>query len=243
MPNDILKLSDKRVVLSGPIRSYSYEIGYSFTSQGASICFLTPETDKAQRICDTLNEAREIHRSYGRATYAPLPLETPPENVSKTVAAAVHTISGLDIYIDGLNFFQIDESTKILNIHILNAVEHILLERSKGRIIFLIENFLYQNPQYNSSFKEHRASALNWVESHQNTLLEKNICAHVVRIELSEDTLLHLFPKLTLNQGLQETNKNHNNLKMTKPDNISKILLAVCGDLMSPSPPMDFVVQ
>ncbi|MCB9073227.1 MAG: hypothetical protein H6623_06365 [Bdellovibrionaceae bacterium] len=240
MPNDILKLSDKRVLLSGPIRSYSYEIGYAFTAQGASICFFTDDVDKARRICDTLNDAREIYRHYGRATFSLL--DCSQENITKSLAGAIQTINGLDIYIDAMNFFSNNSLSPEAIHELLEKVSHVFTERSRGKLIHLLENYLFETDR-NESFFHQRLPSFQWREKNKASLYEKNISSHQIEITLSEDTLLFLYPQKTLNEGLKEINQLKSNIKITKPDNISKTLLAVCGDLLSAIPPMEFKVQ
>lgn len=239
MPNDILKLGDKRILLAGPITSFSYEIGHSFTAQGASICFYTPDIEKAQRISDTLNDAREIHRNYGRAVAAPMDLQLG----SKSLATAIQYINGLDVYIDALNFLNPQKVRPELQPELFGEVEKIFTERQRGRAILLVDNFLLTQRMYEDSFGKYRKAAIDWVAQNKMLLLQKNIVTHTLHVTLTEDCLLFLNPQLTLNESLKKITSEQFPLKITKPDNISKALLAISGDLMSSVLPSDLFVQ
>lgn len=241
MPNDILKVSDKRVLLSGPITSYSYEIGYTFTSQGASICFLTPNTDKAQRICDTLNEARELHRNYGRATFSSLDIVNP--DIDKSIAAALQTVSGLDIYIDALNIFDPKSLSQNVQITLLDKISNILIERQRGRLVLLFDNSLL-HLEDNKLFLEFRTKATDWFSQNQDALMQQNIMAHQITLSLTEDSLLYKNPQKTINESVKTLNEQKNlNLKVTRPDHISKVLIATVSDLTASLRPTTFNLQ
>lgn len=239
MPNDILKLGDKRILLAGPITSFSYEIGHSFTTQGASICFYTPDIEKGQRISDTLNDAREIHRNYGRAVAAPMDFQPG----SKSLATAIQSINGLDVYIDALNFLNSQTVRPEIQPELFNEVEKIFTERQRGRAILLVDNFLLTQKMYEDGFGKYRKAALDWVNQNKMALLQKNIVTHTLHATLTEDCLLFLNPQLTLNESLKKITSEQFPLKITKPDNISKALLAMSGDLMSSVLPCDLFVQ
>ncbi len=240
MPNDILKVSDKRVLIAGPITSYSYEIGYTFTSQGASICFLTPDTDKARRICDTLNDSREIYKNYGRAQASAL--TSVSADLDKCVAAAIQTINGLDIYVDALNFFETTNVPVETPSAIYAKITTILTERQRGKIVLLLDASLKQIQPTAESIA-FRQNSLDWLNEQRPYLLTKNIVAHSLHITLSEDSLLFLNPQRTINESLKSINEANNlNLKITKPDNISKALIAAASDLMTAVLPCDLIL-
>lgn len=241
MPNDILKLSDKRILLAGPITSFSYEIGYSYTIQGASVCYFTPDMDKAQRLCDALNDAREIHRNYGRASAAPL--NAGEDNLEKSVATALQAIHGVDIYIDALNFLNTNATAPELQSQLFEEITRIFQERQRGRLILLVDNFLLTQKTFEDGFGKYRKHALDWVMQNKMILLQKNIVCHTLHITLSEDCLLFLNPQLTLNDSLKKVSSEQFPLKITKPDNISKALLASSGDLMANVLPSDLFIQ
>lgn len=229
MPNDILKVSDKRVLLAGPITSYSYEIGYTYTSQGASICFLTPDIDKARRVCDTLNESRELYRHHGRALFSPLNSDL--DSVDRTVATALQTIQGLDIFIDSLNVFEPQSIPRELPKAILEKVAAILKERQRGRLVILIDHSLKHTEQH-QNYLDFRQTSVDWFEIQKSQLLQQNIIAHQIIIPLTEDGLLYLDPQKTINESLKKLNEQKSlTLKLTKPDNISKVLVAATSDL------------
>lgn len=241
MPNDILKLGDKRILLAGPITSFSYEIGHSFTTQGASICYFTPDIDKAQRISDTLNDAREIHRNNGRACAVVMDLQAQP--FAKALASAIQSINGLDVFIDAMNFLNPQKVRPELQTEMLSEVERIFIERQRGRMVLLVDNFLLTQKTYEDSFGKYRKVALEWILQNKMSLLQKNIVAHTLHVTLTEDCLLFLNPQLTLNESLKKITSEQFPLKITKPDNISKALLAASGDLMSSVLPSDLFIQ
>lgn len=241
MPNDILKLGDKRILLAGPITSYSYEIGHSFTNQGASICYFTPDIDKAQRISDTLNDAREIHRHLGRASA--VPLNTEDAQVEKSLASAIQAISGIDIYIDALNFLSPTKAPSTLQTRLMDEVIRIFQERARGRILLLVDNFLLTQKTFEEGFGRYRRAALEWVIQNKMSLFQKSIVCHTLHITLSEDCLLFLNPQLTLNESLKKVSSEQFHLKITKPDNISKALLATSSDLMTNIHPNDLFIN
>ncbi|MCC6137789.1 MAG: hypothetical protein IT287_04105 [Bdellovibrionaceae bacterium] len=241
MPNDILKLSDKRILLAGPITSFSYEIGYAFTSQGASVCYFTPQMDKAQRISDTLNDAREIHRNYGRASACPL--DVMASDHDKAISSAIQSINGLDIYIDAINILNPQNISPSLQIHVLERVATVLQERQRGKILFLADTYLMNHKDHQNNFGKFRQIGFDWINENKIALLQKNITTHTLKIGLSEETLLFLSPQTTLNESLKKINTESAPIKLTKPDTISKALLAAGSDLMTNVLPSELTLQ
>lgn len=240
MPNDILKLSDKRILLAGPITSFSYEIGYAFTTQGASVCFFTPDVDKAQRISDTLNDAREIHRNAGRASACAL--EMMASEHDKAISLAIQSINGLDIYIDAMNVFAPRDISPAVQTRILERVSAVLQERQRGKILFLADAYLMTHTEHKNSFGKFRDVAFEWINNNKQSLLQKNITTHTLKIGLSEDCLLFLNPQMTMNESLKKINTESSPLKITKPDTISKALLAAGSDLMTNVSPCELTL-
>jgi hypothetical protein len=241
MPNDILKLGDKRILLAGPITSFSYEIGHSFTTQGASICFFTPDIEKAQRISDTLNDAREIHRNYGRACAAAMDLDAQP--FTRSLATAIQSINGLDVFIDAMNFLNPLKVRAEIQTEMLNEVERIFTERRRGRLLLLLDNFLLTQKTYEDTFGKYRKYSSDWIMQNKMSLLQKNIVAHTLQISLTEDCLIFLNPQIPLNESLKKITSEQFPLKISKPDNISKALLAASGDLMSSVLPCEIFIH
>lgn len=240
MPNDILKISDKRILIAGPITSFSYEMGYAFTSQGAAVCYFTPDIDKARRVCDTLNDNREVYRFFGRANYSLLNKESSDQQ--KALAAAVQNINGLDVYIDALNFFDPNQISFTLQTDLMNQVAHIFNERQRGRILLTVDQFLLTQDTKNH-FSTFRNSAVQWVQENKSSLFQQNILAHILYMTLTEDCLLFLNPSKTINESLKNINNNGNTFKITKPDNISKTLIAAASDLMANINPSEFYIR
>lgn len=238
MPNDILKLADKTVVFAGPICSYTFDIVSSLSRQGASIVLLTPDEAGAQRICQVINDEREIHEDFGRAF--PLPFFVDKDSPDKKMADAAHTFHGLDIYIDNMNWHDArgDNSHSTdskrrnleLSTRMLEAALPFLKHRKRGKVIFLMDGYAMSNgaaPLY----AENRGAIAGLIETHATELKKSLTTINGIAVELSEDFLIKHLPGMSLKEGLAELKKDHPHLEITRTEMISKFVTLLSCDL------------
>lgn len=241
MPNDILKLSDKRIVIAGPILSYSLDIASQLSRQGASIVFLSPDKDSAERICQVINDDREINSQYGRAIHVAMNFEK--TTAAKMMAEAAHSGGGIDIYMDLMNWhFPANET---LSQWPAQSVQHNFQEslqltlsamdffksRKKGKIIFIFDGLPFSNFARAADYAIARGSLFAFIESQAQILLKSHIHLMGCKINLSEDMLLKYFPDKSMAESLKALTSDYPHLKITTTESISKTVSFLTSDL------------
>lgn len=241
MQNDILKLADKTVVIAGPFASYTFDMVSSLSRQGASVVLLTPDEANAKRICQVINDEREINEDYGKAfTLLFNPDKDSPE---KIMADAAHTFHGLDIYIDNMNWHEspkednsladFDKSLKRnldLSTKLTVAALHFLKGRKKGKVIFLIDGAPFSQ-NLTPAYTVARGGILSLIESYAPELKKFNININGLMLELSEDFLLKHFPGQNFKDSLLALKKESPNIEITRTEVISKFVTLLACDL------------
>jgi 3-oxoacyl-[acyl-carrier protein] reductase len=239
--NDILKLADKSVVLAGPFCSYTFDIVSFLCKQGASVVLLTPDHANAQRICQVINDDREIHEDYGRAF--PLSYDLDKDAPEKIMADAAHTFRGLDIFIDNMNWHEDPKKTRDaitlqkslrrnfeLSKQLTASALTFLKSRKKGKIIFMMDG-LAMDPSLETDYGKTRSELKAWIaqvgEEHRKSYININ----GLMVDLSEDFLLRHFPGKTLKEGLALLKQDKPELEITRTEVISKFVTLLSCDL------------
>jgi 2-hydroxycyclohexanecarboxyl-CoA dehydrogenase len=239
--NDILKLADKSVVLAGPFCSYTFDVVSSLCKEGASVVLLTPDHASAQRICQVINDDREIHEDYGRAF--PLAYSLDKDAPEKIIADAAHTFRGLDIYIDNMNWHESSKAEKNpitlqksmrrnfeLSKQLATAALPFLVSRKKGKMVFMMDGFAME-PTLQTDYAKARGPLCDWI--HKIGIENRRCYLNIngLQIELSEDFLLRHFPERTLKESLAVLKQDHPDLEITRTEVISKFVTLLACDL------------
>jgi 2-hydroxycyclohexanecarboxyl-CoA dehydrogenase len=239
--NDILKLADKSVVLVGPFCSYTFDVVSSLCRLGASVVLLTPDHASAQRICQVINDDREIHEDYGRAF--PLAYSLDKDSPEKIIADAAHTFRGLDIYIDNMNWHEDAKKEKDalslqksvrrnfeLSKQLASAALPFLLSRKKGKMIFMMDGFAL-DPATQTDYSKARGPLSDWINKIGLENRRSYLNINGLQIELSEDFLLRHFPGRTIKESLAALKQDHPDLEISRTEVISKFVTLLACDL------------
>ncbi len=241
MPNDILKLNDKRIVIAGPILSYSLDVATQMSRQGASVVFLSPDKDSAERLCQVINDEREISAQNGRAAFAHMNFEK--NNASKLMADAAHAGGGIDIYMDFMNWhFPSGETLKEWpekslqhnfqhSLQLALAALEFFKGRKKGKMIFSFDGLAFSHFSKAADYAIARGSLFSFIESQSQFLLKSHIHLMGCKINLSEDMLLKYYPEKSMVESLKSLAQEYPHLKITTNDAISKAMSFLASDL------------
>jgi len=241
VPNDILKLNDKRIVIAGPILSYSLDVASSLSRQGASVVFLSNDKDSAERVCQVINDEREIADKNGRAAFVKLDFEK--NNAAKLMAEAAAAGSGIDIYMDLMNYhFPAAEPLKEWpaksvqhnfqeSLQLAMAALEFFKGRKKGRVIFTFDGLAFSHFARAADYAIARGSLFAFIESQSQQLLKSHIHVMGCKINLSEDMLIKYFPEKNMVESLKALGAEYPHLKITPTEAISKTMSFLASDL------------
>lgn len=241
MPNDILKISDKRIVLAGPIFSYSLDVATQLSRQGATVIFLTPDTESAERLAQVINDEREINSRYGRAGVVPMNFDS--GTAAKMMADATHAAGGIDMYVDLMNWHilpkepgdDVNAVSAQKNFHesaqLTYAALEFLKQRKRGKIIFVFDGLPFSHFFPAAAYAVARGGMLSFVPSQAQALRQKQVQITGCKIHLSEDMLIKYFPEKTLADASKALSQEYPHLKITSTDSISKIICFLTSDL------------
>src|SRR4051794_512687 len=96
-----LKLGERTVLITGATTSMGHGITNALSELGANVAILDKNLEKAQRLVDQINDAREVHSHRGRAVAIGADLAK-PHHAREAVSRVVEVFGGVDIYIDAL---------------------------------------------------------------------------------------------------------------------------------------------
>lgn len=241
MRNDILKLNDKRIVIAGPILSYSLDVASQMSRQGASIVFLSPDKDSAERLCQVINDEREISSQNGRAAFVHMNFEK--TSAAKLMAEAAHAGGGVDIYMDLMNWhFPTPEPLKEWpeksiqhnfqqSMQLAMSALEFFKGRKKGKIIFTFDGLAFSHFSRAADYAIARGSLFAFIESQAQILLKTHIHVMGCKINLSEDMLIKYYPEKNMVESLKALSGEYPHLKITTTEAISKTMSFLASDL------------
>lgn len=240
MQNDILKLADKTVAISGPCSSYLFDMASSLSRQGAAVVLITPDEAGGQRLCQVINDEREIKADYGRA--AAMALKADKDTPEKIIADAAHIFHGLDIYIDNRSWLESPKSMDdadyndrlekhmLISTQLATAASTFLKKRKKGRMIFMLESVALdheKNPQWHIPRQKH----LSFIEEQAAELRSAQSIANAILLNLTEDLLLKHFPKQSLKESVAQMKAVNSLFDIGRTEAISKLVTFLSSDL------------
>lgn len=240
MQNDILKLADKTVAITGPCSSYLFDMASSLSRQGAAVVLITPDEAGGQRLCQVINDEREIKADYGRAAAMALKIDT--DTPEKIIADAAHVFHGLDIYIDNRSWLDCPNATNDtdyddrleshmqISKQLATAASIFLKKRKKGRMIFMLEGVALDHDK-NPSCLIRREKLLSFIEEQAAELRGAQSIANAIVLNLTEDLLLKHFPKQPLKESAAQMRAINSSLDISRTEAISKLVTFLASDL------------
>lgn len=243
-----IKLNDRTVLLTGSTTIIGYGIANSLSELGANIAIVDKNLEKAQRIADQLNDAREVHSFRGRAVAIPADLSK-PHHTKEAVGRVAEAFGGIDIYVDGLTlarnltfetegFFEeldrfVDVNLKS-PLHVTQEVLKFMKGRKRGRIIYLIQDIARFGFAGETLNAVSRMGIVAFARSLAREVAPFNVTVNCLAIGPTEEYLLLRDPKATsIQQAQQELMKAIPQAKMTQPDDVSGVIAFLASQLSS----------
>ena len=197
------KLSEKTVVLHGPINSVVQSLANQLTELGADIALVTDDEKRAQVFSANLNDLREVHRHRGRASGIHGSKNSLKE-CNDIFARAAESFGSIDVFIDAnstplfvdqakpeLLEKSLKEQSKMYEqtLMMTSIAEQYLSSRTKGRMIFVTFEATQTGLAKNLMNAAFRGSLKDYVKNLAMDHLEKQLTANVVVCGVTEEYL------------------------------------------------------
>lgn len=198
MKESPLRLQDKAFLLFGPFNGLSQSLMRNLTEQGADVGFVNPEQPFPAKFIENLNDGRQIHPEFGRA--APISIDVKDTQTAKEACGKMAELLGR---IDGLIDLNMSTLAKgastgdcfAVSKEMAEQVMPYLLGRKRGKILFIREDDFCAD-RFDAQLKNHLMEEfVPFMQSLGGELKPPHYTSNLLRIGLTEDFLLQLFPK------------------------------------------------
>lgn len=225
MKDSALRLQDKTVIVVGPFNGTTQAILRTMTEFGADVGFISDQAGYATNFVSSLNEAREVHAHYGRATHLPLPMNNEGE-IQEALGRIVGSIGRMDVLVDatpmGWNA-KTDVSAAIGLCHgLAMRLVPFFLAKQRGRIVYVIEDSTLDKVLPEELRHGGQDALMSKVTELAKEHRHKNVTANVLTVGVTDDTILKIFPKSTsLKKSFTELSSQHSELKLVEFHDVS----------------------
>lgn len=215
----IFKLNDKTVAIIGGYSSMTQMMMTLLTEQGADVALIGTDRPEARRVCDHINDQREIYPHYGRCATLSSPL-TEVREAKDIISRVVHSFHRLDVLIDTL---PCDHSNLELSNAILDQALPFLTSRPRSRVIWISHHSKISGLTAEFNARQNALAA---------EYASKNLTLNEVRLGISEEFLLKKFPKSSaIKSAFDEAKKQWPNAKLLDPYDIAATTLFLASPL------------
>ncbi len=219
--DSLLKLNDKTVAVVGEFSSMTHTILATLTEQGADVALLGKETPEARRVCEHINDQREIYPHYGRAGVISADL-TNAKDAGDMIARVVHSFGRLDALVDTLPCTRPDF---VLSAALVQESLKFLTSRPRSRLIWLTHHRQLQDLSYAAELKALRAQMAE-------AFGPKNLTANELVIGVSEEYLLRRIPKgPSMKYALEDLKKQIPHARLLDPSEIAAWVMFMASPL------------
>ena len=143
MRDSAFRLQDKTILLRGPFGGVTQALLRTLTELGADVAYVDAHQANANRYCEGLNEAREVHPTFGRAIYFPAALQSDAEikDILGRVAQGVGRMDAL-VEVAPLSWATTTDVSRALqfSVTLAQALLPYFAVRQRGRIIYVFED-------------------------------------------------------------------------------------------------------
>lgn len=235
---NILKLSDKTVLLTGPNTSVGRALALRLAELGANVALLDTN-EKTARFADMIMDQREVSPSKGRAFYVHCNL-TKPHHAQEAVRKAAETFGGVDIYIDAMMYnkrllFPEDDIGESLDRAIdLNLrapmlmtaeVVKFLKGRKNGRLIYLVQEMARFGAEGEALSSATRSGLISFSKSLARELGPIGVTANCVAMGPTEEYLLERHPEASsIREAQDRLLKSIPQAKWTDPNDVAEVI-------------------
>lgn len=236
---NILKLSEKTVLLTGPNTSIGRAIAVKLAELGAHVALVDSNDTKTQKLAEQIMDQREVHSHYGRACAVTADL-TKGHHVQEAVATAAQTFGGIDIYIDALmlshkismieegasleldRFIDVNLKAPILMTH---EALRFLKGRRHGRIIYLIPDLPRMGMEGDAVTAASRVSLIPFARCLAREVQQFHVTVNCVAIGPTEEYLMDRNPgAASLKEAQEQIAKIHPAAKLPDGQDVSDLV-------------------
>jgi NAD(P)-dependent dehydrogenase (short-subunit alcohol dehydrogenase family) len=205
------RLRERNFMITGGTSDVGRALTIQLATLGADIGIVDKNPEKARRIIDEINEAREreVKESHGRAAYIECDL-TKPEAVKEACSRVAETFGGIDVLIAGLQTDRVAnidspeylaEFERLIDINTRSAVYAtqnvipFMKGRKRGKLIYLISDLVRWGSEGESLTSITRGGIIYYARSLARELAPWNISVNCVAMGPTEDYLLARDPQ------------------------------------------------
>lgn len=227
-------LRERTALIVGPFSTTVQNLVMNLTQLGSDCVLLDFDNAPSQRFCNQINDAREINSKYGRALSMKSPMQT-PEDIKEAVSSAAQSFGSVDLLIDAQTYnkpnrFKIGDSIDYLDeelshnfkstVMLTHTVLNFLKNRKRGRIVYLM-NENYPDPILAAA----RGALVPFAQSLAKQVAEYNITVNVLKLGLTEELILALYPEAkTLKEAVEKFREKEPHIKITEPEKVSNTI-------------------
>jgi len=230
MKDSSLRLQDKNAIIVGPFNGTTQAILRGLTEFGASVGLISEAP--AGRYIDGVNEAREIHASYGRAAHFNFTLDS-EKKMQDALGQVVGTLGRVDCFIDAspLTWNSDTDARDAAESCLVMAEKWIpfFLAKQRGRIVYLIED-----PALAPLRSSACADGLEDLTGAMNRLAAKyraqNVTVNAITVGVTEDFILSAFPKTpSIKKSFEELSGKHPGVRLVETNDIALSTAYLCS--------------
>ncbi len=240
-----LQLRDRTVVLTGPLTRVHQAIVNRLTGLGANVALLGAEAQAAERFTSQIMDLREVHAHQGRAGSIPVDFHD-TRSIAEAMSRTAESFGGIDIYIDGWlapnrfsfaadNFAELLQSTVeyelLATIKTTQAALPFLKGRRRGRIIYLVHDlYSHGHPDIMLNAAT-RTGLFHFARALGNSLRAENIGVNCLRLGLTEESLLQLYPGQSVAEAESQLVQQFPRIEMSRPEDIANFIAFLASPL------------
>jgi NAD(P)-dependent dehydrogenase (short-subunit alcohol dehydrogenase family) len=219
--DSLLKLNDKTVAVVGEFSSMTQMILTLLSEQGADVALVGKESPEARRVCEHLNDQREIYAHYGRAGVIATDLAQ-AKDAADIVGRVVHSFGRLDCLVDTLPCTRGDF---VLSAALVQESLKFLTSRPRSRIIWLSHHRQLQDIPFAAELESLRTQMAE-------AFGPKNLTANELVLGVSEEYLLRRNPKSpSMKIALEDLKKQIPRARLLEPSEIAAWVMFLASPL------------
>ncbi len=248
MSEPSLTLRERTTVIAGPLTNLTQNIASLFTQSGSDVVFIDKNQETCQRMANVINDQREIHEKFGRASAIRCDFSS-PKACQEALSQSAQTFGSIDIYIDALfgtaaapvkgekslDLFEELITTELKpSFYLAHQVVNYLKNRKRGRLIFLVPEPFLSGSANDTTHSLLRGGLSSFVKSLSCELVDQSTTANVLSIGPTEEYALHHSPESSsVKQALEKLKTHHPYAKLVNSEAVAGTLLYLCSPLGS----------
>lgn len=220
-------LTDKTILIAGPFGSLMQNLTSRLSEAGADVCIVTDDMKSAQRVCQNLNDMREVSEKYGRTAALEAQFKN-EKDIGNMFSRTAEMFGSADVYIDThltnlpLPYYT-DAKKEDLEKEFYPRLEKLrrmtavattyMKSRTRGRVLYLYHELDAWAAQHCDSpvFEEFKS----YIQTTAKQFAAQQTAVNALAIGISEEYLLaHFAKKMTIQMAIKEVAKTIPNAKL-----------------------------